>query len=91
MGPASTSALSPACSGARQQSSDDTAFGKQLPDAEVVATESIENWLTHRASKQGKADHFASEGKQPASKEDTEWRSERAFASLIADPIVCLK
>ena len=41
-----------ACSGARQQSSDDTAFGKQLPDAEVVATESIENWLTHRASNQ---------------------------------------
>lgn len=41
-----------ACSGARQQSSDDTAFGKQLPDAEVVATESIENWLTHQASNQ---------------------------------------
>lgn len=41
-----------ACSGARQQSSDDTAFGKQLPDAEVVATESTENWLTHRASNQ---------------------------------------
>lgn len=41
-----------ACSGARQQSSDDTAFGKQLPDAEVVATGSTENWLTHRASNQ---------------------------------------
>lgn len=41
-----------ACSGARQQSSDDTAFGKQLPDAEVVATESTENWLTHQASNQ---------------------------------------
>lgn len=39
-----------ACSGARQQSSDDTALGKQLPDAEVVATESTENWLTHRAT-----------------------------------------
>lgn len=43
-----------ACSGARQQSSDDTAFGKQLPDAEeeVVAAESTENWLTHHASNQ---------------------------------------
>lgn len=41
-----------ACSGARQQSSDDTAFGKQLPDAEVVATESTENWLTRQASNQ---------------------------------------
>lgn len=38
-----------ACSGARQQSSDDTAFGKQLPDAEVVATESTENRLTHQS------------------------------------------
>ena len=41
-----------ACSGARQQSSDDTAFGKQLPDAEVVVTESTENWLTHQARNQ---------------------------------------
>lgn len=41
-----------ACSGARQQSSDDTAFSKQLPDAEVVVTESTENWLTHQASNQ---------------------------------------
>lgn len=38
-----------ACSGARQQSSDDTAFGKQLPDAGVATTESTENWMTHRA------------------------------------------
>lgn len=38
-----------ACSGARQQSSDDTAFGKQLPDAGAVTTESTENWMTHRA------------------------------------------
>lgn len=37
-----------ACSGARQQSSDDTAFGKQLPDAGVATTESTENWMTHR-------------------------------------------
>lgn len=41
-----------ACSGARQQSSDDTAFSKQLPDAEVVAAESTENWLIHQASNQ---------------------------------------
>lgn len=41
-----------ACSGARQQSSDDTAFGKQLPNVEVVAAESTENWLTHQASNQ---------------------------------------
>lgn len=45
-----------ACSGARQQSSDDTAFGKQLPDAKVVATESTENWLTHQASNQSNRD-----------------------------------
>lgn len=38
-----------ACSGARQQSSDDTAFGKQLPDAGVATTESTENWMTHGA------------------------------------------
>lgn len=38
-----------ACSGARQQISDDTAFCKQLPDAGVVTTGSTENWMTHRA------------------------------------------
>lgn len=41
-----------ACSGARQQSSDDTAFSKQLPDAATAATESTENWLTYRATNQ---------------------------------------
>lgn len=41
-----------ACSEARQQSSDDTAFSKQLPDAEVVATESTKNRLTHHTTNQ---------------------------------------
>lgn len=41
-----------ACSGARQQSSDDTAFSKQLPDAGVATTESTENWMTHWARNQ---------------------------------------
>ena len=40
-----------ACSGARQQSSDDTAFSKQLPDAGVATTESTENCMTERARK----------------------------------------
>ncbi|TNN80194.1 hypothetical protein EYF80_009519 [Liparis tanakae] len=81
MGPSSTSALSPACSGARQQSSDDTAFGKQLPDAEVVATESTENWLTHQASRHLKKTQSGEQEK----------RRGKAFGSQIPDPIVFLK
>lgn len=70
-------------SGARQKSSDDTAFGKQLPDAEVAATEGKENWLTHQASNQMTREAASGDGGGPRDTRDIdELRNQRSGCCL---------